>query len=524
MLILIYGGEKIMKNFSRIALFFYLVIFFIVSCGKSPSQKATDLMELGMHQEAIQLLTSEISKNPKNGELHYTLGLVYIDIEKERSASETFERAIKINDKYKKLIADEYWNKAFKKLEERDSYNAEELFHNAIKYDSSLVKKVSVEIYKKGSEYLKNSEKSHICWDFFRLALGFWGDKKKDDRFIEMSAFVNEYSSILEIDSLNTIALAGLTEEYWTRNLYDKSIQHLKSLRKLKPLGKEWHSVNLDLKNASNNVGTIIARSKGTKMIPINSNGNEKPIPPFGIVKYDEKSDNKYIIDFSGNIYETKTGWLTWGTTQKKFSNIDTFSDPNKVVGEYLDYAMDEGFLFEKLPTVVSIKDKEETYYVHEKGLNYNVIPFPGDKIRKGSIKLTGRQSSFDFLGYRGGEYSIHFKEVTFECYPKFVVSKFTINPENVILGCGTIEIDRKRINAVKHLSFYTPTQQENILDNKITKGYTRFELEIALGEKSNSLSELSRNFKNGGWEITLNCEKMTFVFKNGLLESWRAK
>ena len=74
-----------MKKFATY-LFFVLLTLISIACEKSPSQKANDLIGLGMHQEAIELIKSEILKNPNDGELHYTLALVYIEINKNRLA------------------------------------------------------------------------------------------------------------------------------------------------------------------------------------------------------------------------------------------------------------------------------------------------------------------------------------------------------------------------------------------------------------------------------------------------------
>lgn len=54
--------------------------------------------------------------------------------------------------------------------------------------------------------------------------------------------------------------------------------------------------------------------------------------------------------------------------------------------------------------------------------------------------------------------------------------SKYVVNLEDIIEGTGDKDLDKEIINALKMLDFYTPTEQENIFEQKIIKGLTRFE------------------------------------------------
>jgi len=88
---------------------FLLIISIIAGCSKKPVDKAKQFMDAGMYGDAIPLLEEEIQKNPKNTEAHYLLGMAFLNLGEEDGASQSFDRAIKLDQKkYTKKTTEAY--------------------------------------------------------------------------------------------------------------------------------------------------------------------------------------------------------------------------------------------------------------------------------------------------------------------------------------------------------------------------------------------------------------------------------
>jgi len=81
-------------------LFIFLSIISIMAgCSQKPADKAKQFIDAGMYGDAIPLLEQEIQKNPKNTEAHYLLGMAFLNLGEEGGASQSFDRAIKLDQK-----------------------------------------------------------------------------------------------------------------------------------------------------------------------------------------------------------------------------------------------------------------------------------------------------------------------------------------------------------------------------------------------------------------------------------------
>lgn len=93
----------------RKILTFLLAICMLCACTKKPADKAKQFIEAGMYGDAIPLLEEEIQKNPKNTEAHYLLGMAFLNLGEEDGASQSFDRAIKLDQKkYTKKTTEAY--------------------------------------------------------------------------------------------------------------------------------------------------------------------------------------------------------------------------------------------------------------------------------------------------------------------------------------------------------------------------------------------------------------------------------
>ncbi|MBN1639122.1 MAG: tetratricopeptide repeat protein [Ignavibacteriales bacterium] len=515
-----------MRNYISL---FIGVLFLVISCGDKTEQKAIDLMELGMHQKAIDFLQSEISKDPKNGDLHYLLALAYIDIGNESFAKQSLNRAFQISVQYKKKISKEYWNRALAKIEAGESDDAKAYLYNSMEYDTTLCRRASTELYKIGYDYLKSNKKTSydLCRTCFEYSLQFWEENKKDTKYIEMNLFLQELENlknILEIDSMNIKALSCLSEKYYHRELFNESIKLLKTLRKRKPLSNEWVQLELDSIKNEKISGTVIISSNGSTLLSINKNQSDRKVLPFEVLKYERISDGTYIIDFSGNVFEKCRGWVNWKLQFNKPSYYFYFSDPNYLIGSKMRHSRTDsegpvGYLFDKLPTNIKRgKNRENLVY------NSNIIP--ENKIRKGSLKLTGNKSNSSCEDYFSSHADdlMEFREVTYDGNPKWIESRFYLNQDDAIKGTGNFDLDKKRASFINQLFFYSPTQKDNILNHKISNGLTKFEFEIVLGDEIKHLTEINKMFEDGSWKIVYKFKNIDLIFLDGLLESWKVK
>ncbi len=110
----------------------------IISCGKGLEKQAQEFMELGMFDEAKTFLAEELSKRPKNAELHFLLGKCFLETDELEKAEESFGRATSLTPTISVKIGKTYSEKALTLLRIDEIDKPLSFFATAMNYDSSL--------------------------------------------------------------------------------------------------------------------------------------------------------------------------------------------------------------------------------------------------------------------------------------------------------------------------------------------------------------------------------------------------
>ena len=96
-----------MKN-----VYIFLLAIFVIAvagCTEKPEDKAKQFIEAGMYGDAIPLLEEELQNNPKNTVAHYLLGMAFLNLGEEEGANQSFNRAIRLDEKkYIKRASEAY--------------------------------------------------------------------------------------------------------------------------------------------------------------------------------------------------------------------------------------------------------------------------------------------------------------------------------------------------------------------------------------------------------------------------------
>ena len=126
-----------------------LLIFVVAMCvsvfflntpveGWNELDKARDSVEMGLYDNAFELLNGIIKKNPKNIEAHMLLGICYLATNNDSKADDRFRNVLKQDSGYGKRFATEYKQAAEIARDNNNLFRAERLFVKAIQHDPGL--------------------------------------------------------------------------------------------------------------------------------------------------------------------------------------------------------------------------------------------------------------------------------------------------------------------------------------------------------------------------------------------------
>jgi TolA-binding protein len=82
----------------------------LLDCSSSPTKKAKDFIDAGMYSEAASLLRERIADKPKDAYAHYLLGTVLLMVGEDSDAKGSFERATRLDQRYKEKAIDAYYD------------------------------------------------------------------------------------------------------------------------------------------------------------------------------------------------------------------------------------------------------------------------------------------------------------------------------------------------------------------------------------------------------------------------------
>ncbi|MCJ7458648.1 MAG: tetratricopeptide repeat protein [candidate division Zixibacteria bacterium] len=164
---------------------FLLIISVIAGCSKKPVDKAKQFIEAGMYGDAIPLLEEEIQKNPKNTEAHYLLGMAFLNLGEEDGASQSFDRAIKLDQKKYTKKTTEAYNKTGLNFLGQDTpagvRRGLRYLDQALDTDASLKSEISKAYRDRGIALAKNDKS--LSYTLLVRALELDPNLKRDNDF-----------------------------------------------------------------------------------------------------------------------------------------------------------------------------------------------------------------------------------------------------------------------------------------------------------------------------------------------------
>jgi cytochrome c len=163
-----------MNRIIKHIVFVAVVIFALTGCGSQNLDKARDFIKLGMYEDAVKLLRLEIQEEPKNEEAHYLMGVAHLHMGQELSASESFERAIQLDDDLHSEVSEAYYLVGVEKLDEGKQPQAVYFFVKAKQRDPAIAKKIAELFFNKGSGLAKSSLDRTIMLAYLKQALKFY--------------------------------------------------------------------------------------------------------------------------------------------------------------------------------------------------------------------------------------------------------------------------------------------------------------------------------------------------------------
>ncbi len=154
-----------MDNMQKRGLLF-IICFFILFIFVSQSnaimgkdlKKAKNLMEDGNYTQAAGLLEKAVLENITNAEVHFLLGIAYINNDNFWGASEVFKSAYQLNPDYGNEIGHEYKKIANWLFSKGDYQDAGNFFEKAVEFDPDIGRNEGYNFFVELGDRTKNAE------------------------------------------------------------------------------------------------------------------------------------------------------------------------------------------------------------------------------------------------------------------------------------------------------------------------------------------------------------------------------
>jgi len=245
-----------------IALSLILLGLGILGCGSGNVKKARELLDLGLFEQAVELLEQEIKEHPKNAEAHFILANTNAEL-------------------------------LFKFKPERDS-----------EWERETAKK-AIESYKAAIQLKPNDFNARYNLAVFLYS---YDDAfEEDEREKLRERMVQEFKEVIRIQPKHTGAHVYLAQVSSTEEAY----QEYQKAFALKPLGKEWKKLPIVASNERRYEGTFIVKVDSADLHVAETDEVRGQLQKYDIGSFKSRNQNKlFFVDTSDPIYVPDKGWL----------------------------------------------------------------------------------------------------------------------------------------------------------------------------------------------------------------------
>ncbi len=162
-----------MNNLQERVLLFgtcFLLIFAFVSQSsalfKRDMKNANDFMKKGMYPRAIPILEKAVLENLMNAEVHFLLGVAYINNDNFGGAKEVFTSSVQLNPDFKYKIGNEYKKAAAKEFAKGNYLAAGSLFVKAVEYSPLIGQNMGFNFFAALGDRTENTDFYDKCLIF----------------------------------------------------------------------------------------------------------------------------------------------------------------------------------------------------------------------------------------------------------------------------------------------------------------------------------------------------------------------
>jgi len=265
-----------------IALSLILLGFVLLGCGSGNVKKARELLDLGLFEQAVELLEQEIKEHPKNAEAHFILANTNAEL-------------------------------LFKFKPERDSEWERETAQKAI------------ESYKAAIQLKPNDFNARYNLAVFLYS---YDDAfEEDEREKLRERMVQEFNEAARLQPNHAgvhIYLARVSSTEESHQEYQKAFN-------LKPLGKEWTKLQKVADREQGYEGNFIVKVDSADLHVAETDEVRGQLQKYEIGSFKSRNQNKlFFVDTSDPIYVPAKGWLLKRTHMKAhYTSYDIFGYPD---------------------------------------------------------------------------------------------------------------------------------------------------------------------------------------------------
>ena len=116
-----------MKRFLGVFIVLFMIFsmsFSVFASWKSDLKKAKDFVLIERYDLAEKEIQNAILENPTKAELHYQVGLIYFEMDRERQWTKAFRVAAKLDESQKSKIANFYEETGFFQAKKKAKWTA----------------------------------------------------------------------------------------------------------------------------------------------------------------------------------------------------------------------------------------------------------------------------------------------------------------------------------------------------------------------------------------------------------------